>query len=1432
MSSLNKIIVLFFGILFPLSSVFSQDSINTLSYDKKREKATTLLTYKYESGDYDELIDLATNYSKKWKKKGLGQPSEFAQLALLQAKANYALMNFEQADKLVSETDKSYFEFKNVLSRKEKILSTLFIAGYYYEVGNYTAADRFCSMADSIAKDNTSEYLRNDISLLKSKILLRQEYYDEALALIEQQYDYRLRMASAATVENKDRLFINAKYDYQVRRERYADLVNQKAAIYSKKEMFAEAELALNNNKSWIQKNLTKNSIYYRDLLTIEARNADYKNKNEKAAILYQSAYTTYDCKEDEVTKINDLSESIICYMKARDDIRAQNYLRRLQMHAFQYVGKTERYQIAYDYTLAEKFFLEGDLKLASSRLNAFLSNPTGMPVYHYHYIKVKELQSMIARKSNDVKTLNKTEAEIADIKGLYYGKNTPAYHKTLLNIAIEEIRYGSKFSYAADVFKTSYDGFLKQKLQTNSKENSYYLTAYAELFLKTDRFDSAMAKAKQVSGINRIVYGPESVEYVLALANYSEYSILAGKYQQGLDSLKKVTVLSSMKTGDIVMRQKALLSIARLNKLFGEYEKSKDIAKSANNLDRKENIYDQDILVQVESDEQKSDLYIQTENYSKAEKTLQKSLASINEALGDKSPKLIPVYFGYTEYNLTTGNLNKSDVYLNKAKQLIDSIYGPNSIPMSEYYLLSGDYYTLINDFKKAGEAYTKADNIQSQKLGKKHLKRAEILLSLASLYSKQGTTYKPADIGKLYTEALDIVKTTIGSSTPLYAEIEEEYAEFLINSGSYDQADKLLEDAEKFWTSKLGSENRHMAYINLLRGNVAYAKNKYDEAEKRYTKSKQNYLSIFSDVHPGYIKAVGKLARVYYMKKQPDKTLDAMNEIIPKYLDYTRENFPSLSFRQKKNYWKDLKDEFEFYAFVALQQPAKGTNTKYTGKVYNNILATKALLLSSSIKLYDKIQTSNDSTLIALYNEWITEKEYLVSLLSLSKTQLAEQGINIGELQSNTERLEKQMSQRSEIFSKEKSDEQITWENVRSKLLANEYAVEIIRFRYFNKEFTDSVIYAALIIEKATSDNPDIVLLPDGKKMETRYLKYYRNTATLNTPDEYSYNVYWQPIKNKIPDGALVYLSCDGVYNQLNLEMFPVKGTENYVIDQNKIVLVTNTKDLLTMEEMKASGNTASNTKKKTKENKKASSDKYVLCGSPTFYVDDKVVKKNIPDLPGAEKEITELNTLLASSDKTSLVLLKNSITEDTVKSMRSPKVLHIATHGYFKESTSKGGNEDDIATDPLLNSGLMLLGSGDIVDNPDNKYVNQKDGILTAYEAMDLPLDNTDIVILSACETGRGEVQVGEGVYGLQRAFLIAGAKAIVISLFKVNDEVTQKLMLSFYQKWLKTGDKRQAFIDAKKEIKQEYKVPLYWGAFIMIEGHPERYYSNSN
>jgi CHAT domain-containing protein len=134
-------------------------------------------------------------------------------------------------------------------------------------------------------------------------------------------------------------------------------------------------------------------------------------------------------------------------------------------------------------------------------------------------------------------------------------------------------------------------------------------------------------------------------------------------------------------------------------------------------------------------------------------------------------------------------------------------------------------------------------------------------------------------------------------------------------------------------------------------------------------------------------------------------------------------------------------------------------------------------------------------------------------------------------------------------------------------------------------------------------------------------------------------------------------------------------------------------------------------------------------------------------------------------------------------------------------------------------LMRTGLLLKGAGDLLDKTDYNF-NMENGILTAYEAMNLNLDKTDLVVLSACETGLGQLESGEGVYGLQRAFLVAGAKVLIMSMFKVDDDATQKLMLKFYQKWLNSGNIRQSFIDAKKELRVEYPEPIYWGAFMMI------------
>ena len=146
------------------------------------------------------------------------------------------------------------------------------------------------------------------------------------------------------------------------------------------------------------------------------------------------------------------------------------------------------------------------------------------------------------------------------------------------------------------------------------------------------------------------------------------------------------------------------------------------------------------------------------------------------------------------------------------------------------------------------------------------------------------------------------------------------------------------------------------------------------------------------------------------------------------------------------------------------------------------------------------------------------------------------------------------------------------------------------------------------------------------------------------------------------------------------------------------------------------------------------------------------------------------------------------------------------------------------------PLMRSGIMLASASyayseqtlrdEIQAVIDGEQV--EDGILTAYEAMNLNLVETELVVLSACETGLGVVKNGEGVYGLQRSLQTAGAKSIIMSLWKVSDEATQKFMVAFYKEWFKVGDKREAFLHAQQIVREEYKTPYYWGAFVLV-GH---------
>jgi len=206
----------------------------------------------------------------------------------------------------------------------------------------------------------------------------------------------------------------------------------------------------------------------------------------------------------------------------------------------------------------------------------------------------------------------------------------------------------------------------------------------------------------------------------------------------------------------------------------------------------------------------------------------------------------------------------------------------------------------------------------------------------------------------------------------------------------------------------------------------------------------------------------------------------------------------------------------------------------------------------------------------------------------------------------------------------------------------------------------------------------------------------------------------------------------------------------------------------------------------------------------------------------LPGTLGEAEVLRTLIPGIT----VLTASQAREDKVKLIHGPRILHVATHGFFLLDQKRKIEEQRMLPygekafaherhleNPLLRSGLALAGA--------NKAQSEEDGLLTAFEVAGLDLWGTKLVVLSACDTGVGEIRNGEGVYGLRRALVIAGSETQVISLWKVSDAATRYLMEGYYRRLVAGEGRAEALRQAKMEMlgKKWLSHPFFWASFIL-------------
>lgn len=903
-----------------------------------------------------------------------------------------------------------------------------------------------------------------------------------------------------------------------------------------------------------------------------------------------------------------------------------------------------------------------------------------------------------------------------------------------------------------------------------------------------------------------------------------------------------------------------ALYSLALVYLEAGQYAKAETMA--ADLLANDKRIYGVRTEEYVSTVQSVADIYTQLDKFPEAEKLLLESL----RAQEKNSSLEAAVHSELGGLYTVNGQFQKATRHLNDALAILEKQHDTDSrftltatVNLGILYLTQGKfaeaeeafdyvlanmsqdeptYFNVLNNqalvyqslgqLDRSEKIFRQIREADSLYIGDTHPDFAITLSNLGLVLSDEGK-HKQAEA--LLLRSLEIQKLNDEAETALYASKLNNLAKIYRIGGQPQKSIPLHEQALVIFKKTLGEESPEFATTSFNLG-MSYWQTGQRELAIKYLKSSSSIRnSKLGKKHPKSAESLQKIAEFQWEKKQLKEAQQTFGEAFGSYYFQINSLFPVLTEEEKsKFYYNNIKPAFEKFNSFALT--AKESNPAILGDIYDHHINTKAAIMYATERVKESVRKSNDTTLIRLFDRWQSQKEQIAKLYSQNQAPA-----KIDSLQQSAELLEKELTRRSAVFTRQLARKLISWKDIQKTLKPNEAAVEIIRFRNYAPDlggtFKDEIIYGFLIVTSKTKNNPELVVLNNGVQLEGRFLSFYRNNIQFTLDDTRSYKNYFEPLAKTLASQKIkkIYLSRDGVYNQININTVKNTDSQKFLLDEFEVTLVTNTRELLEKRTTKSNSQSSLligfpkfNLNSATQENKEAATRSVTRGGNLSRGLRGGLLRHmrgegGIAVLPGTEIEIDQI----ARISKNPEVFKEDLASEGLIKQVISPMVLHIATHGYFLEDDAETVAAEQSAhyvPSPLLKSGLLLAGSENFLRTGIPVNDEGDDGILTAYEAMNLNLENTDMVVLSACETGLGVVKNGEGVYGLQRAFKMAGAQSMIMSLWSVDDAATQQLMSLFYEERQKVADPHTAFRNAQQKLKKTFPHPFYWGAFIMV------------
>jgi len=549
-------------------------------------------------------------------------------------------------------------------------------------------------------------------------------------------------------------------------------------------------------------------------------------------------------------------------------------------------------------------------------------------------------------------------------------------------------------------------------------------------------------------------------------------------------------------------------------------------------------------------------------------------------------------------------------------------------------------------------------------------------------------------------------------------------------------------------------------------------------------------------------------------------EKTTTLIMDLQEALIKEAERNLSFLTENQRAVWWKNSL-YMRFYS-MALVLSAFEKKSIFSEYVYNYELFSKSILLNSSRNIKESILSSNDTSLI---RQWL-------ELTELKRDDHVTDDKKI-------EELEKSIVQKSQLYSEQKSYLAIQCNHIKEILEPNEVAIEFMEISYAKEDTGEYEEFYFALILRPDFDYPIFLELSHVDDIVE---------AMQSDDKDALYDLLWLPIEHYLEDNDVIYIAPAGLLHSISFGGLQYGNGKYYLCEDYTIHNVLSTRDIVGLKQRKEDAGKSKHIalfggpdySLSTDELGRLDMDLEKDCGinlTRSLLDDmDPLRGQGFSYLPGSRKEVLQIEEYLSGLNWNASLYIDKEATKTRFKSFssaRSPDVIHLSTHGFYfpqpkeiynRTSLSSANQHSDIyrfSENPLMRSGVAFSGANYIWRGGVVKK-GMDDGILTAYDISNMNLFNTELVVLSACNTGRGDIDHSEGVYGLQRAFRLAGVQSMIVSLWEVPDKETVELMTAFYSFWGEGMTKKEAFDKAQMKMRYIYPDhPEKWAGFVMIE-----------